>query len=46
MKAERSAELESLARRLGHDFADLGRLDRALTHTSHANEAGPEVRHN
>jgi ribonuclease III len=46
LKAERSAELESLAHRLGHDFADLGRLDRALTHTSHANEAGPEVRHN
>jgi ribonuclease-3 len=43
--AERTAELESLARRLGHEFADLGRLDRALTHTSHANEAGPEARH-
>ncbi len=46
MKAERTAELESLACRLGHHFSDLGRLDRALTHTSHANEAGPEVRHN
>lgn len=44
--AERTAELEALARRLGHDFGDLGVLDRALTHSSRANESGPEVRHN
>ncbi len=44
--AERAAELSALARRLGHEFVDLERLDRALTHTSHANEAGPGVRHN
>ena len=43
---ERAAALGALARRLGHDFADLGLLDRALTHTSRANESGPEVRHN
>lgn len=46
LAAERAAELLALARRLGHDFRDLELLDRALTHTSHANEAGPDVRHN
>jgi ribonuclease-3 len=34
----REAELRALERRLGHRFADLGLLDRALTHASHAHE--------
>jgi ribonuclease-3 len=42
----REAALDALARRLGHRFADPALLDRALTHASHANEAGPEVRDN
>ena len=46
LAAERAAELLALARRLGHDFKALELLDRALTHTSRANEAGPDVRHN
>jgi ribonuclease-3 len=32
------AALHALEERLGHRFADLGLLDRALTHTSHAHE--------
>jgi ribonuclease-3 len=44
---QRQAELGALARRLGHTFQDLGILDRALTHTSHAHEeTGPARRHN
>jgi ribonuclease-3 len=40
----REKELRALERRLGHPFADLGLLDRALTHASHANEeASPAV---
>ncbi len=35
-----------LAKRLGHAFRDPGLLERALTHASHANEAGLEVRDN
>jgi ribonuclease-3 len=35
---ERAAALHALEERLGHRFADLSLLDRALTHTSHANE--------
>jgi ribonuclease-3 len=35
---EREAELRVLAGRLGHPFRDLGLLERALTHTSRANE--------
>ncbi|HET7292210.1 MAG TPA: ribonuclease III [Vicinamibacteria bacterium] len=46
LPAERTAELLALARRLGHEFADLGLLDRALTHTSRAHEGGPQSRHN
>ncbi len=47
MAPERRAELERLAVRLGHRFADPGLLDRALTHTSWANERlTPAPRHN
>jgi ribonuclease-3 len=35
---EREAQLHGLEERLGHHFADLSLLDRALTHTSHAHE--------
>jgi ribonuclease-3 len=35
---EREKQLRGLERRLGYHFADLGLLDRALTHASHANE--------
>jgi ribonuclease-3 len=35
---ERRAALGALEVRLGHRFADIGLLDRALTHTSHAHE--------
>jgi ribonuclease-3 len=35
---EREEQLRALERRLGYHFADLGLLDRALTHASHANE--------
>jgi ribonuclease III len=38
MDTAREAELAALADRLGHRFRDLGLLDRALTHTSRANE--------
>ena len=38
MNEERTAALRVLAARLGHTFADLALLDRALTHTSHAHE--------
>ncbi|HVQ27160.1 MAG TPA: ribonuclease III domain-containing protein, partial [Planctomycetota bacterium] len=41
MKAEkgREAALRSLEQRLGHRFADRSLLERALTHTSRANES-------
>jgi ribonuclease-3 len=39
MTPEREAALRALAARLGHSFRDLGLLDRALTHSSYANEA-------
>lgn len=39
MTPEREAQLRVLEERLGHRFRDLALLDRALTHTSHANEA-------
>jgi len=35
---ERAAALGALAERLGHSFADLGLLERALTHASRAHE--------
>jgi ribonuclease-3 len=35
---DRSEQLHDLERRLGYHFGDLGLLDRALTHSSHANE--------
>ena len=38
MTPEREQALRGLEERLGHHFADLGLLDRALTHTSYANE--------
>ena len=38
MTSEREAQLHALEERLGHHFGDLAVLDRALTHTSHANE--------
>jgi len=39
MTPERESRLRELQGRLGHRFTDLGLLDLALTHTSHANEA-------
>lgn len=38
MREEREERLRALERRLGHCFADLSLLDRALTHASLANE--------
>jgi ribonuclease-3 len=38
MKPEREEALHALEERLGHHFADLALLDRALTHTSYAHE--------
>jgi ribonuclease-3 len=38
MTPERQDLLHALEERLGHRFADLSLLDRALTHTSHAHE--------
>jgi ribonuclease-3 len=38
MTPERRESLHALEERLGHHFADLSLLDRALTHTSHAHE--------
>jgi len=44
---ERSAQLHALEERVGHRFRDLDMLDRALTHTSWANEEPtPRVGHN
>jgi ribonuclease-3 len=45
MTPEREARLLVLEAALGHHFNDLGLLDQALTHTSHANE-DPRTRHN
>jgi ribonuclease-3 len=43
----RAAALHALEERLGHRFSDLGLLDRALTHTSHAHErSAASERHN
>ena len=42
MTPEREAALRALGDRLRHRFADLALLDRALTHTSYANEAPEE----
>src|SRR5215468_3949958 len=39
MSSEREARLRVLEERLGHRFRDLALLDRALTHTSRANES-------
>ncbi len=38
LSEERQAELRGLEERIGHRFSDLALLDRALTHTSRANE--------
>ena len=47
MEPERRAALHALEERLGHRFAELSLLDRALTHTSHANEdVSGATRHN
>lgn len=47
MTPERRRDLESLQARLGHEFADLASLDRALTHASRANEdQSGTTRHN
>jgi ribonuclease-3 len=46
MDDARAAALHGLERRLGHTFADVALLDRALTHTSHAHERGEAERHN
>src|SRR5438093_7817917 len=47
MTPAREAQLRALEDRLGHRFEDLSVLDRALTHSSHANEESPAVgRHN
>ena len=47
MNNPRAAQLHALEDRLGHRFADLSLLDRALTHSSLANEdASGEGRHN
>lgn len=40
MAAERGGDLARLESRLGHAFRDRGALVRALTHASHAHEAG------
>jgi len=47
MSPVRAAQLHALEERLGHRFADLSLLDRALTHSSLANEdASSDGRHN
>lgn len=47
MTPEREAALHDLEERLGHRFADLALLDRALTHSSHAHEELSDApRHN
>lgn len=47
MDEARTSGLHALEERLGHRFADLALLDRALTHTSHAHEySGVSEGHN
>lgn len=47
MTSEREEALRALEQRLGYRFKDIALLDRALTHTSRANEdASGRVRHN
>ena len=46
LSEERRRELENLAVRLGVKFRNLHLLDRALTHTSFANEAKRKTDHN
>ena len=46
MTPEREARLRALEERLGHRFADLHLLDRALTHSSRANEDTSVAGHN
>jgi ribonuclease-3 len=47
MTPKRREALLALQERIGHHFADLDLLDRALTHSSHAHERlAPEVLHN
>ena len=47
MTPDREEQLHALEERLGHRFGDLSLLDRALTHTSHANEdLSGATRHN
>lgn len=46
LEPERAARLRKLEDRLGHRFRDLALLDRALTHTSRANEDPAGGRHN
>ena len=46
MDQHRVASLRRLEERLGHHFRDLTLLDRALTHTSRANEEPGGTRHN
>ena len=42
MDSARRAQLRGLEDRLGYHFADVSRLDQALTHTSYANEGSSE----
>jgi ribonuclease-3 len=44
VSGERAERLHELERRLGYRFADLGLLDRALTHASRAHEEGSSGR--
>ena len=44
--ARRQRELAAFAERLGVDFADLGHLNTALTHTSYAKEKSRTAEHN
>lgn len=46
LDSDRGTALVELGRRLGHAFRELSVLERALTHTSHAYEAGGQIRHN
>lgn len=46
MDRARADRLHELEERLGHHFSDLGLLDRALTHTSRANEEATGTGHN
>ena len=46
MSPTREAQLRAVEERLGHRFADISLLDRALTHSSHANEDAAGAGHN